>query len=60
MNNENELQLYLNILPNKFGIYLFNPKNLENYSKVTFNSNSDFINYEAKNFLITTYSKLKN
>ncbi len=62
MNNENELQYYLNILPNKFGIYLFNSKNLENlYDKeVTFNSNSDFINYEAlKEFLDNNIFKIE-
>ena len=33
MNKEKELQYYLSISPKKFGIYLFDTKNLENLYK---------------------------
>ena len=33
MNEEFELETYLSISPNKFGIYLFNVKKLENLYK---------------------------
>ena len=54
MNKEKVFENYLSISPNKFGIYLFDPKNLKNlYTKeliVNENSKSlDFIN--LKKFL---------
>ena len=33
MNKENELQYYLSVSPNKYGIYLFDTKNLINLYK---------------------------
>ena len=33
MNKENEFETYLSISPNKFGIYLFDKKNLKNLYK---------------------------
>jgi len=33
MNKENELQYYLSVSPNKYGIYLFDIKNLTNLYK---------------------------
>ncbi len=54
MNKEKELEYYLSISPNKFGIYLFDKKNLKNLYKkeLIINENSksiDFIN--LKKFL---------
>ena len=46
MNKEKELQCYLSISPKKFGIYLFDPKTLENLYKeeINLNINSEFPN----------------
>ena len=48
MNKENDLQYYLNISPNKFGIYLFDTKSLENLYKeeITLNRERDFLNHD--------------
>ncbi len=41
MNKENELQYYLSISPNKYGIYLFDTKNLINLYKEEVILNND-------------------
>ena len=48
MNKENDLQHYLSISPNKFGLYLFDTKSLKNLYKeeITFNRDRDFLNYD--------------
>ena len=54
MNKENDLQHYLSISPNKFGLYLFDTKSLKNLYKeeITFNLDRDFLNYDLlKKFL---------
>ena len=54
MNKENDLQYYLSISPNKFGLYLFDTKSLKNLYKeeITFNRDRDFLNYDLlKEFL---------
>ena len=54
MNKENDLQHYLSISPNKFGLYLFDTKSLKNLYKeeITFNRDRDFLNYDLlKKFL---------
>ena len=47
MNREKELENYLSISPNKFGIYLFDKKNFENLYKkeLILNKNSNFIDF---------------
>tara|TARA_B100000900_G_scaffold409110_1_gene424463 strand:+ start:185 stop:886 length:702 start_codon:yes stop_codon:yes gene_type:complete len=62
MNKENKLQYYLSISPNKFGIYLFDPKNLENLYKeeITLNINSEFPNLDTlKKFLDNNIFKIE-
>ncbi len=54
MNREKELENYLSISPNKFGIYLFDKKNFENLYKkeLILNKNSNFIDFiTLKKFL---------
>ena len=54
MNKENDLQHYLSISPNKFGLYFFDTKSLKNLYKeeITFNRDRDFLNYDLlKKFL---------
>ena len=41
MNKENELQYYLSVSPNKYGIYLFDTKNLKNLYKEEIILNND-------------------
>jgi len=62
MNKENELQYYLSISPNKFGIYFFDIKNLENLYKeeITFNYKSNSLNYDdLKKFLDNNIFKIE-
>ncbi len=49
MNKEEELENYISISPNKFGIYLFDKKNLNNlYNKeLIVNNNSDTIDFNT-------------
>ena len=54
MNKENELQYYLSVSPNKYGIYLFDTKNLTNLYKeeIVLNNDTNYQNYdELKKFL---------
>ena len=54
MNKENELQCYLSVSPNKYGIYLFDTKNLKNLYKeeIILNNDTNYQNhYELKKFL---------
>ena len=54
MNKENELQYYLSVAPNKYGIYLFDTKNLTNLYKeeIVLNNDTNYQNYdELKKFL---------
>ena len=62
MNKENDLQHYLSISPNKFGIYLLNTKSLENLYKeeITFNHDRNFLNYDLlKKFLDDNIFKIE-
>ncbi len=62
MNKENDLQYYLSISPNKFGIYLFDTKELRNLYKeeITLNYNSDSFNLDSlKNFLDNNIFKIE-
>ena len=62
MNKENDLQHYLSISPNKFGIYFFDTKSLENLYKeeITFNRDKDFLNYDLlKKFLDDNVFKIE-
>ena len=62
MNKENDLRHYLSISTNKFGIYLFDTKNLENlYEKeISLNHNRDFLNYDLlKKFLDDNVLKIE-
>ena len=62
MNKENDLQHYLSISSNKFGIYLFETKSLKNLYKeeITFNSERDFLNYDLlKKFLDDNIFKIE-
>jgi len=62
MNKENELQYYLSISPNKFGIYLFDVKNLTNLYKdeVSLNIHSDFLDHNSlKKFLDNNIFKIE-
>ena len=54
MNKENELQYFLSVSPNKFGIYLFDTKNLTNLYKdeIILNNDTNYQNHdELKKFL---------
>ena len=62
MNKEKELQYYLSISPKKFGIYLFDTKNLNNFYKdeITFNINSDSLDHNSlKKFLDNNIFKIE-
>ncbi len=62
MNKENDLQHYLSISPNKFGLYLFDTKSLKNLYKeeITFNRDRDFFNYDLlKKFLDDNVFKIE-
>ena len=62
MNKEDDLYHYLTISTNKFGIYLFDTKNLENlYEKeITLNNDKDFLNYDLlKKFLDDNVFKIE-
>ena len=62
MNKENDLQHYLSISPNKFGLYLFDTKSLKNLYKeeITFNRDRDFLNYDLlKKFLNDNVLKIE-
>ena len=62
MNKENDLQHYLSISPNKFGLYLFDTKSLKNLYKeeITFNRDRDLLNYDLlKRFLDDNVFKIE-
>ena len=62
MNKENELQYYLSVSPNKFGICLFDIKNLKNLYKeeIILNNGSNYQNYdELKKFLDDNIFKIE-
>ena len=62
MNKEKELQYYLSISPKKFGIYLFDTKNLENLYKkeIILNTYSEFsYNDSLKKFLDSNIFKIE-
>jgi hypothetical protein len=62
MNKNLELENYLNISPNKFGIYLFDKKNLKNlYKEELSNNESDkFLNFDdLKKFLDSNIFKIE-
>ena len=62
MNKENDLQHFLSISPNKFGIYLFDTKSLKNLYKeeITFNRDRDSLNYDLlKRFLDDNVFKIE-
>lgn len=62
MNKELELQYYLSISPNKYGIYLFDIKSLKNLYKeeINLNYNSDFTNLDTlKTFLDKNIFKIE-
>ena len=62
MNKENELQYFLSVSPNKFGIYLFDIKNLKNLYKeeIILNNGSNYQNYdELKKFLDDNIFKIE-
>ena len=62
MNKENELQYFLSVSPNKYGIYLFDTKNLKNLYKEEIILNND-INHqnhdELKKFLDDNIFKIE-
>ena len=62
MNDELQLETYLSISPNKFGIYLFDIKNLKSLYKkeYTINENYNFINFnDLKEFLDSNIFKIE-
>ena len=62
MNKENELQCYLNVSPNKYGIYLFDTKNLTNLYKeeVILSNDMNYQNHdELKKFLDDNIFKIE-
>ena len=62
MNKKNDLQHYLSVSPNKFGIYLFDTKSLKNLYKeeITFNRDRDLLNYDLlKRFLDDNVLKIE-
>ena len=62
MNKENELQYFLSISPNKFGIYLFDTKNFKNLYKdeITLSINSESLNHNVlKKFLDENIFKIE-
>ena len=62
MNKENELQYYLSVTPNKYGIYLFDTKNLTNLYKeeIILNNDTNYQNHdELKKFLDDNIFKIE-
>ena len=62
MNKENELQYYLSVSPNKYGIYLFDTKNLKNLYKeeIILNNDTNYQNHhELKKFLDDNIFKIE-
>ena len=62
MNKENELQYYLSVSPNKYGIYLFDTKNLKNLYKeeIILNNHANYQNHdELKKFLDDNIFKIE-
>ena len=62
MNKENELQYYLSVSPNKYGIYLFDTKNLTNLYKeeIILHNDTNYQNYdELKKFLDNNIFKIE-
>ena len=62
MNKVNELQHYLSVSPNKYGIYLFDTKNLINLYKdeIILNNDTNYQNYnELKKFLDDNIFKIE-
>jgi len=62
MNKNEELENYLSISPNKFGIYLFDSKSLKNLYKeeLFINEKNDLLNYnELKKFLDNNIFKIE-
>ena len=62
MKKENELQYYLSVSPNKYGIYLFDTKNLKNLYKeeIILNDETNYQNYdELKKFLDDNIFKIE-
>ena len=62
MNKENELQYFLSISPNKYGIYLFDTKNLKNLYKeeIILNNETNYQNHdELKKFLDDNIFKIE-
>jgi len=62
MNKDNEFQYYLSVSPNKYGIYLFDTKNLTNLYKeeITLNNNTSYNNHdELKKFLDDNIFKIE-
>ena len=62
MNKENELQYFLSVSPNKYGIYLFDTKNLTNLYKdeIILNNDTNYQNHdELKKFLDDNIFKIE-
>ena len=62
MYKENELQCYLSVSPNKYGIYLFDTKNLKNLYKeeIILNNDTNYQNHdELKKFLDDNIFKIE-
>ena len=62
MNKENELQYYLNVSPNKYGIYLFDTRNLTNLYKdeISLNNGTNYQNNDKlKKFLDDNIFKIE-
>ena len=62
MNKENELKYYLSVSPNKYGIYLFDTKNLKNLYKeeIILNNDTNYQNHdELKKFLDDNIFKIE-
>ena len=62
MNKENELQYFLSVSPNKYGIYLFDTKNLTNLYKdeIILNNDANYQNHdELKKFLDKNIFKIE-
>ena len=62
MNKDQQLENYLSISPNKFGIYLFDPKNSKNVYKeeLLINQNNNYLNLSnLKKFLDNNIFKIE-
>ena len=62
MNKDYELQYYLSVSPNKYGIYLFDTRNLKNLYKeeIILNNDNNYLNHdELKKFLDDNIFKLE-